>query len=115
MWASLGTAAVGLPLLLVGRLEFVLAGMVLAAVGLFLAQAVATGFVGRVAQDRAAGSGLYLACYFLGGLAGTACLGQVFDRYGWAACVGGVALALALAGGLAALLVPPKEPAVATM
>jgi MFS transporter, YNFM family, putative membrane transport protein len=76
--------------------------MVLAAVGTFLAQAVATGFVGRAATgDRGSASGIYLACYFAGGLVGTAVLGQVFDQLGWTACVAGIGLALAVAALLA--------------
>ena len=63
----------------------VLTGMVLVGVGTFFAQAIATGFVSRAATgDRGAASGLYLAFYFGGGLAGSAVLGQVFDRFGWA-------------------------------
>ncbi|MFL5122890.1 MAG: hypothetical protein ACJ8C8_20785, partial [Microvirga sp.] len=57
-----------------------------------------TGFVSRAAAaDRASASGLYLASYFLGGLVGSAVLGQIFDRFGWAACVAGIGAALALA------------------
>lgn len=97
-WASMGVAGAGLPLLLAPNLPAVLAGLVLVGVGTFLAQATATGFIGRAATaDRGSASGLYLACYFLGGLVGTAVLGQVFDRLGWAACVAGIGLALALA------------------
>ena len=67
----------------------------------FFAQAAATGFVSQAATaDRGAASGIYLACYFAGGLVGTAILGQIFDWIGWPACVGGIALSL----GLAALL-----------
>jgi MFS family permease len=74
----------------------------LVGVGTFFAQAAATGFVGRAATaDRGSASGIYLACYFFGGLVGTAVLGQIFDRFGWAACVGGIALALAAAAYLA--------------
>ena len=70
----------------------------------------ATGFVGRAATtDRGSASGIYLACYFLGGLVGTAVLGQLYDRLGWATCVAGIALSLALAAWLAAGL---KLPAV---
>jgi MFS transporter, YNFM family, putative membrane transport protein len=79
----------------------VLAGLVLVGVGTFLAQAVATGFVGRAATgDRGAASGLYLASYFAGGLVGAAVIGQVFERIGWPACVGGIGLALILAAVL---------------
>jgi YNFM family putative membrane transporter len=109
LWASLAVAAVGLPLL---SLPGVLLGMVLIAVGTFFAQAIATGFVGRAATgDRGSASGIYLACYFAGGLVGTAILGQVFDRLGWQACVGGIGLSLAVAALLTQRLKMPAEQA----
>jgi predicted MFS family arabinose efflux permease len=105
MWGSLALAGIGLPLLLSTNLPLVLAGMVLVAVGTFFAQAIATGFVGHAATtDRGAASGIYLACYFFGGLAGSAVLGQLFDRIGWTACVIGIAIALATAALLATRL-----------
>jgi YNFM family putative membrane transporter len=89
-------------LLLLPSLPAVLFGLVLVGVGTFFAQATATGFVGRAATaDRGSASGIYLACYFFGGLVGTAVLGQIFDRFGWAACVAGIGLSLLLAGLLA--------------
>jgi len=97
-----------LPLVLLPALPAVLLGMVLVGVGTFFAQATATGFVGRAAMtDRAAASGLYLASYYLGGLAGALVLGQVFDRAGWPACVAGVGVALGLAAVLAGWLTFP--------
>jgi MFS transporter, YNFM family, putative membrane transport protein len=100
-WAALALALFGLPLLLLPDLIPVLAGLMLVGVGTFFAQAAATGFVGRVATaDRGSASGIYLACYFLGGLVGTALLGQIFDGFGWAACVAGIAIALLAAGVL---------------
>lgn len=109
-WASLGIAGLGLPLLLVPALPAVLAGLALIAIGTFLAQATATGFVGRAATaDRGSASGLYLACYFTGGLVGTAVLGQIFDRLGWAACVAGIGAALAVAALLAVRLAMPAS------
>ena len=67
----------------------------------FFAQAAATGFVSQAATaDRGAASGIYLACYFAGGLVGTAILGPIFDRISWPACVGGIALSLGLAAVL---------------
>jgi len=105
LWGSLGFAGVGLPLLLLPNLTAVLLGMVLIGVGTFFAQATATGFVSQAATaDRGAASGIYLACYFAGGLVGTAILGQVFDRIGWSACVGGIALSLGVAALLALCL-----------
>jgi YNFM family putative membrane transporter len=101
-WAALALAALGLPLLLAPWLPAVLAGLALIGVGTFFAQAVATGFVGRAATgDRGSAGGLYLASYFLGGLAGSFVLGQLFDRFGWPACVAGVGAALAVAALLA--------------
>jgi MFS transporter, YNFM family, putative membrane transport protein len=95
---ALGLTDFGLPLLLASRLDLVITGMALVGAGIFSAQAVATGFVGRAAAtNRGAASGIYLACYFAGGLTGTSVLGWIFDRFGWAACVSGIGLALAVA------------------
>jgi predicted MFS family arabinose efflux permease len=113
-WGALAIAGAGLPLLVLPHLALVLAGLALVAAGTFLAQALATGFVGRAATaDRAAASGIYLSCYFLGGLVGSAVLGQVFDRLGWTACVAGIGAALVLAALLASRLRAgaPSEPA----
>ncbi len=107
-WGGLAVAGLGLPLMAAGDLTPVLGGLVLVGVGTFFAQAAATGFVGRAATgDRGSAGGIYLACYFLGGLAGSAILGQVFDRLGWTACVAGIGLALALAALLALRLRAP--------
>lgn len=101
LWGSLALAGASLPLLLLPNLAAVLLGMVLVGVGTFFAQATATGFVSRAATaDRGAASGIYLACYFAGGLVGTAILGQIFDRLGWRACVVGIAFALGVAAAL---------------
>jgi len=106
LWGSLALADVGLPLLLLPNLAAVLLGMILIGVGTFFAQATATGFVSRAATaDRGAASGIYLACYFAGGLVGTVILGQIFDRIGWPACVAGIGLAL----GAAAVLAHPLK------
>jgi predicted MFS family arabinose efflux permease len=95
IWGALGLAALGLALMLSSHLPGVLAGMVLVGVGTFFAQAAATAFVGHAATEyRGVASGTYLACYFFGGLVGTAVLGQLFDHFGWTACVIGVALSL---------------------
>ncbi|MGY3622780.1 MFS transporter [Bradyrhizobium sp. USDA 10063] len=107
IWAALAVAGIGLPLLLSSRLWLVLSGMILVGVGTFFAQACATGFVGRAANgNRGVASGVYLACYFLGGLVGSAVLGQLFDRLGWPACVAGIAASLAVATGLTVRLAP---------
>jgi YNFM family putative membrane transporter len=101
-WGALSLAGAGLPLLLLPHLVAVMAGLMLVGVGTFFAQATATGFVGRAATtDRGSASGIYLACYFFGGIVGSIVLGQLFDRLGWAACVAGIGAALALAALLA--------------
>jgi predicted MFS family arabinose efflux permease len=95
VWGGLAVALAGLPLLITHTLGAVLLGMVLVSAGTFFAQAVATGFVSQTAEtDRGAASGIYLASYFAGGLAGSVILGQLFDRIGWVACVAGIACAL---------------------
>ncbi len=108
-------ALAGLPLLLLDRLEPILEGLVMVGAGTFFAQAVATGFVGRAAAtDRASASGIYLACYYVGGIAGSAIPGALFQRFGWPACVAATAAALLLAVLLGiALKLPDPAPLVA--
>lgn len=104
-WGASMVALFGLPLLLSENLGAVLSGLVLVGAGTFFAQAVATGFVGRAAAtDRAAASGIYLSCYYLGGVAGSALLGQVFDYSGWTACVIVIAITLMLCIALASAM-----------
>ena len=108
LWASFAVAIAGLPLLLSSSFAALLVGLALVGVGTFFAQATATGFVSRAATtDRGSASGLYLASYFLGGLAGSAVLGQIFDRLGWTACVLGIGVSLALGALLATRLIAP--------
>jgi predicted MFS family arabinose efflux permease len=110
-WAALAVAGAGLPLLLLPVLPSILAGLVLVGAGTFFAQAAATGFVGRAATtDRGAASGIYLASYYLGGLVGSALLGQVYGAFGWEACVAAIGLALAAAALLALRLRPAAAP-----
>src|SRR5215472_275342 len=112
-WSALALAGLGLPVLLVRSLPPVVIGLMLIGVGTFFAQAAATGFVGRAAtDDRGSASGIYLACYFFGGLVGTAVLGQVFDRFGWAACVSGIGVALTVAALLACRLKISPDPGI---
>jgi len=83
--------------------------MALVAIGTFLAQAIATGHVSRTApRDRAAASGIYLASYYAGGLAGSFVIGQVYDRIGWTACVAVLAAVLVCAIAVARVLQTSK-------
>ena len=112
IWGALGVAVLGLPLMLSSHLAEVLTGMVMVGAGTFFAQAVATGFVGRAAtENRGVASGTYLACYFFGGLVGSAVLGRLFDGFGWTACVAGIGASLALAAWLAGRLRERGPPA----
>lgn len=107
--SALALALAGLPLLVLPSLPALLSGLALVAAGTFFAQAAATGFVGRAASsDRGSASGLYLASYYAGGLAGAAVLGPVFDGWGWPATVAGIGAALLLAMALAGSLRLPR-------
>jgi MFS transporter, YNFM family, putative membrane transport protein len=111
LWTSLSLAGLGLPCLLVPSLPVVLAGLTLVGVGTFLAQAIATGIVGAAAQSqKATASGMYLAAYYLGGLAGTVILGSLFQLWGWRGCVAGIAAVLIACLGLVSLLRPQNTP-----
>jgi predicted MFS family arabinose efflux permease len=107
--STLAIAVVGMLLCLPANLPVVLLGLTLVAIGTFLAQAMATGFVGRTAasDQRAAASGIYLSSYYAGGLAGSFVLGQVYVTAGWAACVWVLVGVLTL-GMLAARLLVKK-------
>ncbi|MEM7711562.1 MAG: MFS transporter [Pseudomonadota bacterium] len=97
---GIAATLIGLLLLLTASLPAFLVGLALVGAGLFFAQSVATGHVGRVAtHDHAAANGLYLAAYYLGGLSGAFLIGRVFEANGWTASVailGGLTLVAAL-------------------
>ena len=104
-------AIASLPLLVAPSLPLVLIGLALTAVGTFGAQAIATGFVSRLTTaNRGAASGMYLASYYLGGLAGTAILGRIFDALGWPATVTAIGTSLAAALVLSTRLAPKAQP-----
>ncbi|MEX0364568.1 MAG: MFS transporter [Ruegeria sp.] len=85
---AIAVSLVGLLLLLTPVLVLFLAGLALMGAGLFFAQSVATGYVGRTAtHDHAAANGLYLASYYVGGIAGAFVIGRVFEAQGWAVSV----------------------------
>jgi predicted MFS family arabinose efflux permease len=101
-WGAMAVAAAGLPLVLAPQFLAVVLGLVLIAVGTFFAQATATGFVSRAATtDRGSASGLYLASYFLGGLAGAFLCGQAYMMFGWPGTVAAIGVSLAAAAMLA--------------
>lgn len=69
-------------------LPVLIVGLAVASSGVFVAQASASGHIGRAAQDaRSAASGLYVACYYLGGSAGATALALPWRLGGWPAVV----------------------------
>ncbi|HAH09656.1 MAG TPA: MFS transporter [Alphaproteobacteria bacterium] len=108
-WGSIAVSLAALPLMLMADLNSVLSGLALLAAGTFFAQAAATAYVSRAAtMERGAASGLYLASYYIGGLAGTAVLGPLYQYAGWQACVAALGVALIAAAVLAfSLRLPP--------
>lgn len=105
---AFGLALAGLPMLLSGSLTLVLFGLVIFAIGTFAAQAIVTGHVSRLATHGAStASGLYLASYFSGGLAGSFILGKIFIHAGWMWTVAAVGLALAIATFLVNFVLAP--------
>ncbi|WP_415403953.1 MFS transporter [Tateyamaria sp. SN3-11] len=93
---AIAVSVLGLLLLLTPSLVLFLAGLAMVGAGLFFAQSVATGYVGRTAtHDHAAANGLYLASYYVGGMSGAYVIGQVFQAQGWALSVA-VLIALTL-------------------
>lgn len=110
LWIGLGVAILGVLLLAMPSLIAVVAGLVLVGVGTFAAQAAATSFVSQTAAPatRSVASGLYLAAYFSGGLAGAAVVGRVFEAFGWAGCLVVIALSLLTAAGLGMGFKAPK-------
>ncbi|MBB4188905.1 MFS transporter [Sinorhizobium terangae] len=85
---TLFLAVLGLIALFSNSLAVVLVGLAMVAVGTFLAQALATSQVGRIAEsEKATASGTYLASYYTGGLFGSLVVGQIYDRFGWSISV----------------------------
>lgn len=100
-WVAISVSVVGLVLVGFPSLNAMLIGLAMIGVGIFCAQAVVTTFVGQAATaDRASASGLYLAAYYFGGVAGSFVLGIVFTSGGWIPTLGVVGLSLAIAAAL---------------
>ncbi len=94
-FGAMAVSLIGVLILLSSSLVVVMLGLAMIGAGLFFAQAVTTSYVGRTAtQDHAAANGLYLSCYYVGGLTGALILGQVFVNAGWLATIATVAMTL---------------------
>jgi MFS family permease len=98
---GIGVSLFGLLCLLSHHLSVFMVGLSCVGAGLFFAQSVATGHVGRIAKhDHAAANGVYLACYYLGGITGTFVIGQIFETFGWTSAIYTLAGLTSLAGVL---------------
>ena len=79
----------GTLLTLVPTLWCIVLGLALSSTGVFLAQAAANAFTTANAGDNKAGAvGIYLTCYYLGGSCGAIVPALIWERWGWAGCVG---------------------------
>jgi len=93
--AGIGAAVVllvaGAALTLGRSLPLLVAGLAIASSGVFVAQASASSHIGRVAHGwRSAASGLYVACYYLGGSVGATALAAPWQMGGWRAVVAAI-------------------------
>lgn len=99
-----GVVVAGELLTLIPALPMVVLGLVLASGGLFVAQALALGFVGvAVSRARSTAVGLYVSVYYVGGALGGIVPAGLWHRFGWPGCVGlicGVAAAMGVAAAL---------------
>jgi len=83
----------GLALTLSGNLWGVVAGLVLFAGGIFVAQPLAIGFAGVCAKEaKALAIGMYVSCYYIGGSLGGVVPATVWEHFGWPGCAALVAL-----------------------
>ena len=97
---------------LLPALPAVVFGLALASAGLFVAQALALGFIGIAApRARSSAVGIYVSTYYVGGALGGVLPGGLWHRFGWPGCVA-LACAMILAMGAAALATF-REPAAA--
>lgn len=95
-------AVAGEVLTLLPSLPAVIAGLVLASAGLFVAQALALGFIGVAApRARSTAVGMYVTIYYVGGALGGILPGGLWHRFGWGGCVALVCVVIAVMGAAA--------------
>jgi len=102
--AAMAFSSTGILLTLIHNVYFVIIGLAICSSGIFMAQSCTNSFIGEAAnRSRASATGLYLACYYVGGSAGAVVPARFWAIGGWPACVllivavQSVASALALA------------------
>jgi predicted MFS family arabinose efflux permease len=103
--AALATAVAigGEVLTLLPALPAVIVGLAMLSAGLFVAQALALGFIGVAAPTaRSSAVGLYVSTYYIGGALGGVLPGWLWHWYGWPGCVA-IACVMMVGMGIAAV------------
>ncbi|MDA8253408.1 MAG: MFS transporter [Rhodospirillales bacterium] len=91
-----GIAAAGELLTLPSSLPVIVLGLAIACAALFVAQALALGYIGvAVQRARSSAVGFYVAVYYVGGALGAVLPAPVWHRAGWPGCVAVVCAAIA--------------------
>lgn len=91
---ALAAALAGALLTLAPSVPLVVAGLAAVCTAVFVSQSASTAYLRTAAPPRlrAAASGLYVSCYYLGGAAGGVAPALTWRAGGWAACVAMVAV-----------------------
>lgn len=95
--SGMAISGAGAVLTLARPLPLVIVGLALVGSGVFVAQATASSYIGRVtSDDRGLAVGLYSSCYYAGGSLGGALPSLFWTAGGWRACVALVIVVQAL-------------------
>jgi predicted MFS family arabinose efflux permease len=110
MAGAVMVSLLGLAATLSDHLVVVLIGLVLFAIGIFIAQPLSIGFAGTVTRDaKALAVGLYVGCYYVGGSLGGVAPAAVWTDLGWPGCAALVAMVQLLLLGLAMIVFAPAS------
>ncbi|HEX3742699.1 MAG TPA: MFS transporter [Bryobacteraceae bacterium] len=109
---AFGGGIAGIFLTLVPSLPVVVAGLALSCTASFIGHSSASSYIGIAARDaRASAVGLYVMFYYIGGSAGSALSGHVWNFSGWTGCVLLVAAVRVFTIAIAGLFWKPAEAA----
>ena len=104
-------AAAGALLTLPPFLPAIVLGLMALCAGLFVAQALALGYLGvAVPRARSSAVGLYVAVYYVGGAMGAVLPAPVWHAAGWPGCVAVICTTIAAMGAAAALTFRERPP-----
>lgn len=86
---GMALAILGILLTLLGTVPLIMAGLAVSCGGIFMLQALATGFVPVAASHaKSAAVGLYTSAYYCGGSVGAIAPALIWQRYNWPGVVG---------------------------